>query len=67
MLSAPLSAAPGKSAMNLEGYLSRIGFKGTPRADLNTLRALHRAHAETIPYENLDVQLRTPVTRAAPD
>ena len=53
--------------MELEGYLSRIGFKGAPRADIKTLRALHRAHAETIPYENLDVQLRTPVTRAAPD
>ncbi|MEX0644169.1 MAG: arylamine N-acetyltransferase [Parvularculaceae bacterium] len=47
-----------------QAYLDRIGFSGAPRADLATLRALHRAHVEAIPYENLDVQLGRPVTRA---
>lgn len=50
---------------DLAGYLARIGFEGEPGADLPTLRAIHRAHAETIPYENLDVQLGRPVSRAA--
>ncbi len=50
------------ATMNLSDYLDRIGFKGTARADLETLRVLHRAHVNTVPFENLDVQLRRPVT-----
>ena len=46
--------------MNLDAYLARIGYAGTPRADLETLRAIHRAHLLAIPYENLDVQLQRP-------
>jgi N-hydroxyarylamine O-acetyltransferase len=49
--------------MELASYLERIGFEGTPRVDLDTLRALHRAHLRAIPYENLDVQLGRPVSR----
>jgi N-hydroxyarylamine O-acetyltransferase len=48
--------------MDLQAYLDRIGFAGVPRADLETLRALHRAHSFAIPYENLDVQLGRPVS-----
>jgi N-hydroxyarylamine O-acetyltransferase len=48
--------------MDLQAYLDRVGFKGVPRPDLATLRALHRAHLLAIPYENLDVQLGRPVT-----
>ncbi|HEY3784385.1 MAG TPA: arylamine N-acetyltransferase [Steroidobacteraceae bacterium] len=47
--------------MNLTDYLERIQFRGTPRADLATLRALHTAHQYTVPFENLDVHLRRPV------
>ena len=43
--------------MNLADYLRRIRFTGTPRADLDTLRRIHRLHLAAIPYENLDVQL----------
>ncbi len=50
--------------MNLTAYLDRIGFRGTPRADLDTLTRLHRGHVTHIPYENLDVQLGRPVSRA---
>ena len=46
--------------MDLAAYLDRIGYSGTPRVDLETLTALHRAHLLAIPYENLDVQLRRP-------
>jgi N-hydroxyarylamine O-acetyltransferase len=49
--------------MRLAGYLARIGFEGAPRVDLETLRRLHHAHLRAIPYENLDVALRRPVTR----
>src|SRR5438105_3043842 len=45
----------------LEQYLERIGYHGTVRADLETLRGLQEAHVRTVPFENLDVQLRRPV------
>lgn len=47
---------------DLNAYLDRIGYAGTPRPDLDTLRELHRRHLLAIPYENLDVQLGAPVT-----
>ena len=48
--------------MDVQAYLDRIGFRGVPRADLPTLRALHRGHSFAIPYENFDVQLGRPLT-----
>jgi N-hydroxyarylamine O-acetyltransferase len=48
--------------MNLANYLKRIGFTGTARPDLPTLTAIHRAHQLTMPFENLDVQLRRPTS-----
>jgi N-hydroxyarylamine O-acetyltransferase len=48
--------------MDLQAYLDRIGFAGVPRPDLATLRAIHRGHALSISYENLDVQLGRPLT-----
>ena len=48
--------------MDLQAYLDRIGFAGSPRPDLATLRALHRAHLRAIPYENFDVQFGRPMT-----
>lgn len=54
--------------MELSAYLERINFKGEVRADLATLRALHRAHQHTVPFENINVQLRCPVVlEAAPN
>jgi N-hydroxyarylamine O-acetyltransferase len=49
--------------IDLPRYLERIGWRGpaAPAADLATLRALHLAHATTIPFENLDIQLGRPV------
>jgi len=52
---------PTTRRMKLTDYLERIHFKGTPRVDLATLRALHIAHQHTVPFENLDVQLQRPV------
>lgn len=48
--------------MELQAYLDRIGFTGLPAPDLATLARIQRGHLEHIPYENLDVQLRRPVT-----
>lgn len=50
--------------MQIQAYLDRIGYAGTPRPDLETLKRVHRAHVEAIPYENLDVQFGRPLTRA---
>ncbi len=41
--------------MDLRAYLERVGFRGEPSVDFDTLRRLHRGHLEHIPYENLDV------------
>ncbi|MEM7017461.1 MAG: arylamine N-acetyltransferase [Pseudomonadota bacterium] len=43
--------------MNLQAYLDRIHFEGTPHVDVETLKRVHRQHLLQIPYENLDVQL----------
>ncbi|MBX3576945.1 MAG: arylamine N-acetyltransferase [Rhizobiaceae bacterium] len=46
--------------MDLGAYLDRIGLRGRPEATLDGLRAVHRAQALSIPYENIDVQLGAP-------
>ena len=43
---------------NLDAYLARIGYAGPRDASVETLRALHRAQATRIPFENLDALLR---------
>ncbi|MBU8814552.1 arylamine N-acetyltransferase [Mycolicibacterium goodii] len=47
--------------MDLSGYLTRIGFDGPVRADLDTLSAIVAAHNRSIPFENLDPVLGIPV------
>ena len=47
---------------DLDCYLSRIGLDGRP-----TLAEVHRAHATTIPFENLDPRIGRPVSLALPD
>lgn len=42
------------SDTDLQQYLARIGFAGTPRRDEATLRQLHALHPQRIPFENLD-------------
>ncbi|HWA22874.1 MAG TPA: arylamine N-acetyltransferase, partial [Caulobacterales bacterium] len=49
--------------MRLADYLRRIGYRGGLEPDLETLTGVHRAHLLAVPYENLDVVLRRPVTR----
>ena len=54
---------PQASAAELAAYLKRIGFGGVADPDHPTLRALHRAHVESIAWENLDLALGRPITR----
>ena len=46
---------------HLDAYLERIGFGGTAKPRLDTLFALHFAHATAIPFENLDIQMGLPI------
>ncbi|WP_428305299.1 arylamine N-acetyltransferase family protein [Lacipirellula sp.] len=49
------------SHVNLDAYFQRIGYAGEWTPTLETLQELHRRHAESIPFENLDSLLRRPV------
>ena len=44
-------------APDLDAYFARIGYAGPRTATLATLHAIVAAHAQTIPFENLDVLL----------
>ena len=46
---------------DLDTYFARIGFAGSAKPDLETLRALHRLHPLAIPFENLSTLLREPI------
>lgn len=43
--------------MQIERYLARLDFRAAPKPDVMTLRELHRAHMQTVPFENLDIHL----------
>lgn len=47
--------------LDLEAYLRRIGLEAAPAPDLAGLKALHCAHATSIPFENLDIQMGLPI------
>jgi N-hydroxyarylamine O-acetyltransferase len=42
---------------SLPAYLYRIGYTGATEPTLEVLRAVHRQHLLSIPYENLDIHL----------
>jgi N-hydroxyarylamine O-acetyltransferase len=43
--------------MDLRAYLDRIGYRGPLKADREALFGVHRAHIESVPYENLDIHI----------
>jgi N-hydroxyarylamine O-acetyltransferase len=43
--------------LDLDAYLARTGYTGGLDPTAGTLRGLHRAHIDAIPFENLDVAL----------
>jgi N-hydroxyarylamine O-acetyltransferase len=49
------------TGFDLDAYLERIGYSGSCSPTLETLQAVHLAHAQTIPFENLNPFLGWPV------
>lgn len=47
--------------MNIAAYLQRLNYSGSTAPTLETLRALHRAHLFTVPFENFDIHLSRPI------
>jgi arylamine N-acetyltransferase len=46
----------------IQTYLDRIGFKGTLDGSEKTLADLQECHLHTVPYENLDILDRKPIS-----
>ena len=42
---------------DVASYLDRIAYTGSTTPSIDTLRALHRAHMVSVPFENLDIAL----------
>jgi len=47
--------------MDIDAYLRRIDYDGPRAPTAATLHALHRQHLFTVPFENLDIPLGTPI------
>jgi N-hydroxyarylamine O-acetyltransferase len=47
--------------MDIQLYLDRIGYRGVLEPRVVVLRDLHKAHLETVPFENLDVLRHVPI------
>jgi len=47
--------------VDLEPYLRRIEYDGPRTPSAAVLRGLHRQHLFTVPFENLDIPLKTPI------
>ncbi len=47
--------------LDLGAYFDRIGYRGPRAPTLQTLEEIHFAHAQWIPFENLDVLLGRPI------
>jgi arylamine N-acetyltransferase len=44
-------------------YLDRVGVSAPRASDAAGLRALHRAHQVTVPFENLSIHLAEPISQ----
>lgn len=47
--------------LDLPAYLKRVGYDGDRAPTAAALRALHRAHVASIPFENLEIMLGRPI------
>jgi N-hydroxyarylamine O-acetyltransferase len=52
-----MTADDPEVTFDLDAYLARIGYDGPREPTRETLDALHLAHAQNIPFENLDILL----------
>lgn len=48
--------------MSIDAYLHRIGIDQAPPATPSTLAELMSSHLHTVPFENLDIHLGTPIS-----
>ena len=46
---------PPEPRIDVDAYLLRIGYEGLAEPSLEALRAMHRAHFYSVPFENLDI------------
>lgn len=47
--------------MNITHYLERINYTSPAKQDAQTMRGLHIAHMQTVPFENLDIGRKRPI------
>ncbi|MFF7855328.1 arylamine N-acetyltransferase [Streptomyces sp. NPDC007904] len=47
----------GSKRLDLDAYLARIGYRGPRDTSLEALRGLHRAHRDSVCFENVDIAL----------
>jgi N-hydroxyarylamine O-acetyltransferase len=47
--------------MDVKAYLERINYSGPLAPDAETLRALHLAHLQSVPFENLSIHAGEPI------
>ncbi len=52
---------PMTFALDLNAYFARIGYQGPREPSLDVLHAITAAHAQAIPFENLDVLVGRPI------
>lgn len=52
------------ASIDLDGYFKRIGYQGARAPTVEVLHAITRAHAQAIPFENVDVLLGHPIELA---
>ena len=53
--------------MEAATYLARIGAARPPAPTSAALRALHRAHTRSVPFEDYDIHTGTPISLQLPD
>lgn len=51
-----------KRELSADKYLERIGWGGSVKLDEETLYQVHEAHSYAVPYENLEIMDRKPLT-----
>jgi N-hydroxyarylamine O-acetyltransferase len=56
-----VAGATARLNLDVQAYLSRIGYHGPRDPSGATLRGLHRQHLFTVPFENLDIALGVPI------
>lgn len=52
---------PKENKLNVQDYLDRIRYRGSPAPGIRTLRDLQLAHLLTVPFENLSIHAGEPI------